>query len=82
MAHEWESINPAPGSDYFKYFGCVDLRKCKKCKVIQEKQAEHLWMRVTGYKWRPKVGRCPKDKKGAKNGNQIRRQGKGYDHRV
>jgi len=64
MAHKWESIDPAPGTPYFKYFGCVDLRKCTRCGAIQEKQADHVWMRVIGYHWYPKVGRCPADKKG------------------
>jgi len=63
MAHEWESINPAPGTKYFKYWGCLDLRKCKKCGAIQEKHSKTEWMRVVGYYWEPKVGRCPFDKK-------------------
>ena len=65
MAHEWENRNPVPGSKYGKYFGCYDLRKCSKCGAIQEKVVETAWMRVTGYRWYPKVGRCPADRKKA-----------------
>lgn len=59
MKHDWEPKNPAPNTPYFKYFGCVDLRECRNCKKVQAKHADHLWGRVTGYYWTPKVGRCP-----------------------
>jgi len=26
---------------------------------VQEREAEHLWMRGVGYRWLPLVGRCP-----------------------
>ena len=58
MKHNWSYKNPAPNTRWFKYFGCHDLRQCTKCGIVQEKQAEHSWMRVTGYKWYPKAGRC------------------------
>lgn len=58
MKHEWENKNPAPNTKYFKYFGCHDLRECKKCGAIQEKHADYNWGRVVGYRWQPKVGRC------------------------
>jgi hypothetical protein len=64
MKHKWESRNPAPGTKWFKYWGCHDLRECVNCGAIQEKHPEHLWMRVTGYKWYPKVGRCKGKKEG------------------
>jgi len=58
MAHKWVSKNPAPGTPYFKYWGCLDLRECSKCGVIQQKEASYNWMRISGYYWTPKVGRC------------------------
>ena len=61
MKHEWEYKNPAPGTKYFKYFGCHDLRECSNCGIIQEKHSETSWGRVTGYKWYPKAGRCKGD---------------------
>lgn len=63
MAHEWESRNPAPGTKWFQYWGCHDLRECVRCGAVQAKHADHSWGRVTGYHWEPKVGRCPADKK-------------------
>lgn len=62
MKHKWEYKNPAPGTKYFKYFGCLDLRECLNCGKIQEKHSKTLWMRVTGYYWYPKVGRCKGNK--------------------
>ena len=58
MKHEWEHRNPAPGTKYGKYFGCLDLRECKNCGAIQAKESKTAWMRVTGYIWYPKAGRC------------------------
>jgi len=58
MKHNWEHKNPAPGTKYFIYFGCHDLRKCKNCGAIQRKDAEYEWGRVIGYSWWPKVGKC------------------------
>jgi len=58
MKHKWESRNPAPNTKWFKYYGCHDLRECVNCGAVQAKEPEHLWMRVTGYKWRPLVGKC------------------------
>ena len=59
MKHDWEYLNPAPGTEYFeKYWGCHDLRKCRNCQKIQAKYSDHVWGRVTGYYWSPKVGRC------------------------
>lgn len=64
MAHKWMLKNPAPNTPYWKYHGCLDLRECEKCKAIQGKHSSTLWMRVAGYYWWPKVGRCLADKKG------------------
>ncbi len=58
MKHIWESKNPAPGTKYFEYWGCHDVRECKNCGIIQAKHSKHEWMRVVGYYWYPKAGRC------------------------
>lgn len=63
MSHKWISKNPTPHTPYFKFFGCHDLRECKKCGAIQTLEAQYTWMRVTGYKWTPKVGKCLADNK-------------------
>ena len=42
----WTSGNPDEG------------RVCKLCGATQWKETEQLWMRVTGYRWLPIVGRC------------------------
>lgn len=58
MKHEWEGRNPAPNTKWFRYFGCHDLRECTVCGAVQVKEPETAWMRVTGYRWYPLVGRC------------------------
>jgi hypothetical protein len=61
MAHQWELIdgNELP-------LTLKPRRRCEKCKKTQVREANHLWMRVTGYQWTPKVGRCPADKRKTK----------------
>lgn len=34
------------------------MRECTECHAVQEKTTETNWMRVTGYRWEPLVGRC------------------------
>ncbi len=63
MAHDWIFKNPAPNTPYWKYHGCLDLRECSRCGAIQEKHSNSAWMRITGYYWYPKVGRCFADQK-------------------
>ena len=46
-----------------EFGGCMKypfrrLRECTECHAVQEYETDHLWMRVTGYRWKPKVGRC------------------------
>lgn len=62
MAHKWIDI-PTKGLEGLSIYG---KRKCERCGAVQKKEAEHLWMRVTGYRWYPLVGRCPSDRKGGK----------------
>lgn len=62
MAHKWEFVHQ--GQEGLGNYG---KRRCVRCGAEQTKHAEHLWMRVTGYRWEPLVGRCPADK------NQRRR---------
>ena len=33
-------------------------RKCALCGKTQSKESVEDWMRVTGYRWVPLVGRC------------------------
>lgn len=65
MAHEWIDLKSTENllTDMMNY----GRRRCAKCGVEQVKHAEHLWMRVTGYRWVPLAGRCPMDKKGVDN---------------
>jgi hypothetical protein len=57
-AHKWIDRDTTPNTKWFKYFGCHDLRECANCGAVQVKEADHEWMRVTGYYWTPKVGHC------------------------
>jgi len=34
------------------------MRRCTNCGAEQERLTETRWMRVTGYRWLPLVGRC------------------------
>jgi hypothetical protein len=58
MKHDWESRNPAENTEWFKYFGCHDLRECKNCGAVQAKEESFDWGRVTGHSWQPKAGSC------------------------
>jgi hypothetical protein len=58
MKHDWDHPNPKPGSKWFKYFGAADLRVCKNCGKHQVKESQTHYMRITGYRWYPLVGRC------------------------
>ncbi len=62
MAHQWEDVNEG-------VWGLVrePLRRCVRCGAEQRKRTEYLWMRVTGYKWRPLVGRCKADRNGGES---------------
>jgi len=53
VKHEWE-YPPSTIQDLGNY----GRRRCKHCKAEQTKEAHYLWMRVTGYRWYPLVGRC------------------------
>lgn len=33
-------------------------RQCQHCGAIQQQVTSHAWMRVTGRRWLPLVGRC------------------------
>ena len=69
--HDWKYVDTHPGGKYFKYFGCHDLRECRNCGAIQAKHANHVWGRVTGYYWEPKVGRCKPKKLLRKQINEV-----------
>ena len=59
MAHKWEDVNQG-----VEGLGNYGKRRCKKCGAVQTKQSKTEWMRVVGYYWHPKVGRCNADKQG------------------
>jgi hypothetical protein len=59
--HEWGAVHPNESPEYF--FRTV--RRCRLCGKEQERVTEQLWGRVTGYRWRPKVGRCSGKREGA-----------------
>ncbi len=54
MAHEWEHH---PESFTMKR-PFQKWRRCKHCKAEQEYVSQHEWMRVVGYRWSPRAGRC------------------------
>jgi hypothetical protein len=55
MKHDWENTN---SKDKFGDMNNYGRRRCRNCQVEQTKNAQHLWMRVTGYRWEPLAGRC------------------------
>lgn len=57
MAHDWlPYTHPSWGPG--KMLMGDPHRQCKHCGAVQKKITEHAWMRVTGYRWLPLVGRC------------------------
>lgn len=56
--HQWIEL-PSSSSprDRKRWFRRV--RQCAICGRAQEWETDYLWMRVTGYRWSPPVGRCP-----------------------
>jgi hypothetical protein len=56
MRHDWEML-PSSLADVCKH-GWDPRRRCKNCGVTQQRYTETAWMRVTGYRWLPLVGRC------------------------
>jgi len=66
MAHDWKDIVLHFGSKspYWDFgWSSYGIRECRKCKALQKKESKTEWMRITGYYWTPKVGRCPADRK-------------------
>jgi hypothetical protein len=55
MKHQWST----------KFQDGVEMRRCKLCRCIQEKKVQRGHdedigpVHITGYYWRPLVGRCP-----------------------
>jgi hypothetical protein len=58
MAHDWQHVQQG-----IEGIGNYGIRHCSRCGAMQLKDADHLWMRVTGYRWEPLVGRCIMDRK-------------------
>ena len=65
MRHDWE-LDKEFG---MKMMDIMDparaKRTCNNCGAKQSQVANHLWMRVTGYRWTPLVGRCKGSKEDA-----------------
>ena len=57
-AHDWEEVSLATDKDPFADMNNYGARKCKKCGAFQQRFRQCSWMRVTGYRWEPLVGRC------------------------
>lgn len=57
MKHQWEELPPTVAK--VCEFGWEPIRVCRVCGRAQSYETQHLWMRVTGYRWEPLVGRCP-----------------------
>lgn len=53
MKHEWEHVYQGPEG-----LGNYGKRRCARCGAEQTKYSQHVWGRVTGYRWEPLVGRC------------------------
>lgn len=65
MRHDW--IRMPDTIKKVCQYGWSPVRTCKNCGAIQTRVSETLWMRVTGYRWLPLVGRCkPKPEKNKK----------------
>ena len=56
MKHDWNYSREGQSiSEQMRGFG---YRKCRVCGKEQTKEAQHAWMRVTGYRWMPLAGKC------------------------
>jgi hypothetical protein len=55
VKHIWEDYRP---NDIMKQMSAYGHRRCKLCGATQDLNSQTLWMRVKGYRWEPKVGRC------------------------
>ena len=53
MKHNWEDVEQGLAGMWNH-----GKRRCRNCGAEQIKQAEISWMKVTGYRWLPLVGRC------------------------
>ena len=72
MKHNWIQLDCNIPERWFK-----TLRQCTHCGKVHERHTEHVWMRVTGYKWLPLIGRC----KGAWEPNEEAKQFKVENNR-
>lgn len=56
MKHDWE-YSTHTLAEVMKH-GWEPRRICKNCGAVQQRESQSNWMRVTGYRWLPLVGRC------------------------
>jgi hypothetical protein len=54
MAHDWEDTTPTGLAALL----ASPRRRCRNCGVEQTREAETWYMRIIGYRWLPKAGRC------------------------
>lgn len=54
MKHDWERQYRNEPADMLR----DRYRRCRNCGAEQSRETHYLWMRVTGYRWAPLVGRC------------------------
>ncbi len=53
MKHEWHILHYG-----LRSIMQTKIRVCQICYAIQEQATDYSWMRVVGYRWYPKIGRC------------------------
>ena len=59
MKHDWKIIYKAMLDDRkAKHAMQYRHRVCENCGAEQMHDAQYEWMRVVGYHWYPKIGRC------------------------
>lgn len=60
MKHNWDHSDYGKKQTDLQIYG---RRICLNCGKEQVKVSDHVWMRVTGYRWQPLVGKCKGHKK-------------------
>lgn len=60
MKHNWEEVSLNIAGNPVKRHWDMRFRwrVCRNCRAKQRYDTQYSWMRVVGYRWHPKVGRC------------------------
>ena len=53
MRHQWNEAHVG-----LRTLMLDRVRVCAVCYALQERVTDYAWMRVSGYRWAPHVGRC------------------------